>query len=303
MVLKDDLDNFMKRNSLSNLDFFKFNEQLHSFLLEICSPIFNNFGFSSFGYTKYREDGSRMLLETNHEWFELYNQFEFNEKIDGPSSLLYNIANTSYNEFHTNILIGKPKTRLHKILFSLNMWNSVSVYIKTEKYIEVFHLATSRDNEKIIDFYINHKELLQRFIYYFRDKLHDKNIKEIPYTAPNAFYRAFYNCNEGKTRQTQEAFLIDKFIKQTNIEKFYLMTHDIFISKREMECLYYLSLGKSAKEIGRILKISPRTVESYLINIRRKVGLNTKNELISLSYKNHINKFFIPNKLEISYLR
>jgi DNA-binding CsgD family transcriptional regulator len=282
----------MKKNELSNIEFIQFNEHIQSFLLDVCSPLFNNFDFSSFGYTKYRSDGSRMVLETNQEWFELYSQFEFDEKMDGPSSLLHNIANITTNELHSNILIGKPKTKLHEILFSLNMWNSISIYVKSEKYIEIFHLSTSTNNEKIVEFYVNHKDLLKRFIYYFREKLHDINIKNIPYTFPNDPYNIFQNLI-GEEKKAPENLMIDTFIKKTALEKFYLLTHDMFISKREMECLHYLSLGKSAKEIGRVLKISPRTVETYLLNIKKKLELNTKSDLINLSYKNHINEFFI----------
>src|SRR3989338_11624667 len=166
-------------------DFINYNTELYPLLKDICHPLFSNFNFSSFGYTKYLFDGSRMVLETNHDWFKLYDQLKFNEKEEGTHSLLHNIMMLESKDQHSNILVGNPKSKLHEALFSLNIWNSISIYTKTEKYIEVFHLATSRDNDQAIDFYVNRKDLLQRFIYYFREKLHDLNLNNAPFTPPD----------------------------------------------------------------------------------------------------------------------
>lgn len=54
----------------------------------------------------------------------------------------------------------------------------------------------------------------------------------------------------------------------------------IYFSKRESQCLNHLIRGKTAKLIAQKLKLSPRAVESYLVNIKNKVGVRTKAELI-----------------------
>lgn len=52
------------------------------------------------------------------------------------------------------------------------------------------------------------------------------------------------------------------------------------LSKREQECLFYILRGKSAKEIGRILNLTPRTIEHYIENIKYKLNCRTKVDLI-----------------------
>lgn len=52
------------------------------------------------------------------------------------------------------------------------------------------------------------------------------------------------------------------------------------LSKRQKECLHYTLLGKSAKEIGKLLNISHKTVEMHLSSIREKLFCNSKSELI-----------------------
>ena len=52
------------------------------------------------------------------------------------------------------------------------------------------------------------------------------------------------------------------------------------LSKRQKECLFYLTKGMSIKQIGSVLKISPRTVEDYLSIIKNKLGCYTTAQLI-----------------------
>lgn len=47
---------------------------------------------------------------------------------------------------------------------------------------------------------------------------------------------------------------------------------EISLSFREQECLWHAVQGNSAKEVGRILCLSPLTVEQYLKKIRRQFG-------------------------------
>lgn len=54
--------------------------------------------------------------------------------------------------------------------------------------------------------------------------------------------------------------------------------HD-HLSIREREILGYILLGRSTKEIGRILDLSPRTVEAHRASIRKKTGNRTWVEL------------------------
>lgn len=52
------------------------------------------------------------------------------------------------------------------------------------------------------------------------------------------------------------------------------------LTKRERDCAYYLCLGMTAREIAKQLKLSQRTIESYLVNIKDKFCVSRKSELI-----------------------
>ncbi len=54
------------------------------------------------------------------------------------------------------------------------------------------------------------------------------------------------------------------------------------LTKRERECAYHMVQGKTAKEIGCILSISPRTAEGHLDSIKYKLGCQTRSQVISI---------------------
>lgn len=58
---------------------------------------------------------------------------------------------------------------------------------------------------------------------------------------------------------------------------------EINLSKQQALCLFYVLRGKTNKVIAQILKLSPRTVEAYLDNIKHKMGCINKANLIEKS--------------------
>ncbi|WP_454780368.1 helix-turn-helix transcriptional regulator [Legionella sp. WA2022007384] len=52
------------------------------------------------------------------------------------------------------------------------------------------------------------------------------------------------------------------------------------LSNRECECVFLLIRGKSAKEIGALLSLSTRTIESYIEHIKNKMDCKNKAELL-----------------------
>lgn len=56
---------------------------------------------------------------------------------------------------------------------------------------------------------------------------------------------------------------------------------DIYFSRRETECLHHIVDGKTAKQIANILGLSPRTIEHYIENIKKKMKVHSKAELIA----------------------
>lgn len=70
------------------------------------------------------------------------------------------------------------------------------------------------------------------------------------------------------TRILNKTTLLDKAIKKYSL------------SNREVDCLHHLVRGKTCREISEALKLSIRTVESYVVHIKVKLNCKTKSMMI-----------------------
>jgi DNA-binding NarL/FixJ family response regulator len=73
----------------------------------------------------------------------------------------------------------------------------------------------------------------------------------------------------------------------------------IHFSQREADCMLQMWRGKSIDGIAKHTHLSPRTVEYYVKNIKKKVGCRTKFELIELVIDSEfLNNFGTNSKIE-----
>lgn len=98
-----------------------------------------------------------------------------------------------------------------------------------------------------------------------------------------------------------------KYLDSTGVVNYYAFDqhhNTAQLSERELECLFLQLHGKTAKEIAIILGLSKRTIESYVDNIKAKMGSQNKSELLikamTQGYQHYIPKKFISNSLPVS---
>jgi DNA-binding CsgD family transcriptional regulator len=65
----------------------------------------------------------------------------------------------------------------------------------------------------------------------------------------------------------------------------YVMHQPAGLSPRELECLQWVSRGKSSGDIGSILGLSPRTIDSYLEKACSKLRVRTRIEAVALAVR------------------
>ena len=56
----------------------------------------------------------------------------------------------------------------------------------------------------------------------------------------------------------------------------------VYLSEREMQVLYCIFLGYTAKESGKILRLSFRTVEKFTSNVMVKLGYRSRSQIVSI---------------------
>lgn len=278
-------------------DVIQYNEAIKNKLSDICEPIFSGFGFKSLGYTRIKKNGERLILDTHSDLLNYYCDSAFQEKVKGDNSLVCTLdslgGNSPHQEGYIQMFSGDPKSKLEEKLYHYDVWNCISITFNMKHYSEVYHLSNSKgSNASIIDLCVNKKVLLYRFAHYFRDKLRLLEVDKAPILRNVETPRIFIkNPAEGEGEGANDMnynIKLHDFVKRTQVEKFYLKTHGIFIGRREAECLYYLSLGKTSKEIANHLKISARTIESYINSLKLKTDVHSKSALIMLAHENFL---------------
>ncbi len=94
-----------------------------------------------------------------------------------------------------------------------------------------------------------------------------------------------FSSNDSFNKALQTLSQIDGAygLHETTYTQYHLTEYQnkFHFTARETECLFLMLRGKTAKEIGTFLEISKRTVEQYIENIKNKMGVSTRSEVIA----------------------
>lgn len=64
----------------------------------------------------------------------------------------------------------------------------------------------------------------------------------------------------------------------------------VYFTEREFDCMVSLLRGQTVKEIALKLRLSPRTVEYYIKNLKNKLGCSTRRELMGRALETQLIK-------------
>jgi DNA-binding CsgD family transcriptional regulator len=86
-----------------------------------------------------------------------------------------------------------------------------------------------------------------------------------------------------------------KFLFNTNCNKIYIdAVKDVYVTKKESECLFYFCHGYNAKKISKMFNCSYRTIEQHIYNVSKKLRCSKKSQLVNFCIrKNVLQKFKI----------
>ena len=136
---------------------------------------------------------------------------------------------------------------------------------------DMFSMATDPDNKTILNDYINHSHTIRKSLLYFRQEA-----KGLLQEAKNYAIEYDYSLASQKKIFPEKLHIrnYNGFSSLSDIAE--------VLSHREFECLELSGSAMSIKSIAKKLKLSPRTVESYLINTKNKLNCGNTNEMLDL---------------------
>jgi DNA-binding CsgD family transcriptional regulator len=243
-------------------------------LNRICEPFFISNGISHFVYVKIKKDGQLIFLNTDEEYSGNYidlgffnDEFLFThpDNIDNGALVLSSMLLPLDH-------VCPSFSRL--INFAAQKFHYDHMLVLIEKkydFYEIFSFATHPDNKGIFNAYLSGLEKYKLFSKYFLLEAY-KYIKKIDQDPINF-------------SEVKKDFFAPRKIKliSSNIE-LPVMVQKILrhygLTQAESICLSYFSQGLSAKEIAIMRKLSFRTVENHLQNIKDKLNIHSKSRLL-----------------------
>jgi PAS domain S-box-containing protein len=95
--------------------------------------------------------------------------------------------------------------------------------------------------------------------------------------------RALKSKEIAEQENRNKSRVLHDVLKELKKERYYLAGehHGTYLTKREAQCLLCLAGGNSAKETGKMLDISPRTVEYFLNRLKIRFNCASRSQLIS----------------------
>ncbi len=146
---------------------------------------------------------------------------------------------------------------------------------KHEDCDEFFYFGADKNQYEMPNFYLNHFYLLERFILYFKDNFMD--ITEAHLNKRVIFPARRNNCITTTLKEINKSL----YFERTNFKRYYLsgLMSNMYLTRREVECLKWHIEGKTGPEIATILRMSSRTVETHLNRIRSKTNCFSRGQL------------------------
>lgn len=236
----------------------------HEDIITLCQPLFK-LGISSYHYVRTYADGSEFRLGTHSDWMEhYYSQGLYKESIFEKTPQYYQPGAVLWSTLlsHSSILDSAKN--------NFNIDHGMTVLNKEHDYCEKIFFGTISTNPGIVNLYLNNRDLLLNFNSYFKEKA-------LVLLHKAKQHRLHLRCNEPLSAlQQQDLNMVNCSMKH----ELKITTACNSLSPREQQIAAFLIKGYTAAAMATELFLSRRTVETHMVNIKEKLKVRNKAQLL-----------------------
>lgn len=233
---------------------------------QLCNYLLQKTPITSFSVNREFFDGRRITLTTRGDWTENYFTMDYFKRLDGYE-MFYENEITIWHPFGNESIIKDARE-------NFNICDGVTLSYFENNYVDLYHFASSSNDNDMTNWYANNITHLKEFTRYIRENF-DANFKHLsPYDAIEKECFTKYAAMMKK----QKAVVLAPYELIKNTDRKIPP-----ISKRELQILGQLVQGNTAKEAARALLISPKTIEYHILKLREKFNCQSKSQLIRLA--------------------
>lgn len=246
----------------------------------ICDQYFGELNLHFFGHINVQLDGKYHILNSSRDWPEYGLQQEF-----PPAGFI------TYDKLENGIVLpcmdsgaalGWSDAVMASAKEQFGITNLMGIFKKYEDHYQAFFFDLHEKNA--LEKYLNHFDFFENFILYFREK--SMRLAKIAQKDPLQVKSKYLEMQQSQLINFKNKDHYNKLLPSQ-----YYLRHcnkEFAITRREYQCLDHLAHGKKIKEIARLLDISARTVESHLISLKQKIGIDNLSEAIDIYWKNRL---------------
>jgi DNA-binding CsgD family transcriptional regulator len=245
-------------------------------ILEICKPLFNSFNLTLFSHTRAFHNGCFTSLMTTVELTEYYIDHKYPIYFSQGKGLT--LETGIYIAAHLESSSHQKIRQELKNLFNVD--HMVHIIDKQSTYDDMYSFATTPENYQLVNELINNMDVIKHFILYYKDKTAGLIKKATKVKYSDEYFSLpkgtrLFNCmpNSYQHKSTLKHMIIKRAHVSTPFG-------EVCLSKREFDCLKYAVKNYTFKEIGKFLNLSPRTVETYVNNLKYKLKCDTRAQLV-----------------------
>jgi DNA-binding CsgD family transcriptional regulator len=248
------LMNLIERHSLRH----------HKKLKKLSAPLDEMLGISNFSYYSIDDDGKFCFLSNNPAQAEFYyanRLYSSNPYLVHPQLL------------RSGCILEKAVVSPELFEISLRKFyvgNLFMVQKRDGNRVEGYLFGDSEENTQLNERYLRNLPLLNRFSAYFKRELAEwiAKIEREDYNLKEAIGTSFLEGKSTCLLSSHEDSSLG-FLKRIS-----------GLSNREEQCLECYQNGHSAQSTAALLGLSQRTVEHYFENMKRKLGVSSKRDLL-----------------------
>lgn len=244
---------------------------------EICKPL-ESFGINYFSHVHVDNQNQFSAIGLKPEFAKVYLEKNYYN---------YDIHMATHSTEETYIIwdfleCDKETKKLREDTYRFDMHHTFTIVQPGDNGKEYFHFATSAANHSANNSYLQNLTYLKKFIQYFKEKIHDH--KQLS-TSYNFKFSIATERAKFSTVTPLSVAIDDNLDQQLALNRIYINDTGTYLTKREFECLYWMSMGKTIEDIAAILLITPRTVKAHIANIKEKIGCYNQFQLGGLYEK------------------
>lgn len=251
-------------------------------IAELSLPL-KRYGIEHFCHVRYFIDGSTSVLVNDNNLYQHHLKsgyrigptFPYTHKELQQENYLYHYAAEDNEQGFSHALND------YMNIFGLD---NFFYFVKgNTTYVDFFVFASALYNKKIINFYLNHRDVLEQFVFDFKNKANNLITQGVcnKIILPENMQLKLDISNSDGLKFNEPDVLTTK--SQGKIIDY--QGKSIKFTSREMDCLHLLTSGYTAKEVAIQFGLSPRTVENHINHIKLKFGLNRKPDIIKAFLK------------------